>query len=197
MYPALDNLVHLLSALPGIGKRSAMRIAFHILKSDPHFAKELGTSLLHIKEQIFLCEKCGGFSESEVCDICSNTRRDQAILCVVEQPSDIFAIEDTGEFTGLYHVLMGALSPLDGIGPSDLRLSELSHRLTELPIEEILIATNPTMEGDVTAQYIADMFKNSKIHISRLSHGISTGSSIEFADKSALARSIRNRQDLE
>ncbi len=196
MYPALDQLIHLLSALPGIGKRSAMRIAFHILQNDPHYAAELGQSLMNIRERIFLCEKCGGFSEGPVCDICSNPRRDARILCVVEQPSDIFAVEETGEFSGLYHVLMGALSPLDGIGPSDLRLNELTQRISELPVEEILIATNPTMEGDVTAQYIAEMLKNREIHISRLSHGISTGSSIEFADKSALARSIRNRQEI-
>lgn len=196
MFPALDVAIKLLSTLPGIGQRSAMRLAFHFIKNDPFYAEQLARAILELKEKVRFCKICGGLSESEVCTICNHTDRNKKQLCVVEDPADIFAIETTGEFLGIYHVLMGALSPLDGIGPDDLRLSELEDRILKNQFEEIFIATNPTLEGDATAHYIESMIKNPEIRITRISHGITTGASLEYADKTTLARSIRNRQDL-
>ncbi len=195
-FPALDNLVHLLSTLPGVGRRSAVRMAFHIIRSDERHVRELSESLLELKQSIRFCEVCGALSDSDLCEICSNPARENGSICVVEEPGDVYAIEKTGEFSGRYHVLMGALSPLDGIGPNDLRLKELSDRASQDSVTEIIVATNPTMEGDATAGYIAEILKNSGVRISRISHGISTGGAIEYAERSALARSIRNRQDL-
>lgn len=195
-FPALDNLVHLLSTLPGVGKRSAARIAFHLIRSDEHRVRELSQSILELRNTVRFCNICGGLSDRDICEICSDPRRDNGSICVVEEPGDIYAVENTGEYSGRYHVLMGALSPLDGIGPDDIRIKELIERASAQNVSEIIVATNPTMEGDATAHYISDLLHNRNIRISRISHGISTGGAIEYADRSALARSIRNRQDL-
>lgn len=196
MFPALDNLVRLLTTLPGVGERSALRIAFHLLKADPERSADLAGAIRELRERVRFCRQCGGLAEGELCDICSDPARDPNALCVVEEPGDIFAIEKTGEFRGLYHVLLGALSPLDGVGPDDLRLGELFARLQEAGPAELFIATNPTLEGDATAHYIRDRLRNKPIRITRISHGIPTGASIEYADRGALARSIRARQDI-
>lgn len=195
-FPALDNAIHLLSTLPGIGRRSAMRVAFHLIRKDHHTSRQIADAILELKEQVRFCKICGGLTDRDVCEICEDVRRDESLICVVEDPGDIYAIEKTSEYRGKYHVLMGALSPLDGIGPDDLRIAELLDRIKHSEISELIMATNPTMEGDATAQYIASKLKDTGIRISRISHGISTGSSIEYADQSALARSIKNRQDL-
>ncbi len=194
-FPALDNLVRLLGSLPGIGQRSALRIAFHILKSDSNLAGQLSQAILEIRNKIKFCAFCGGLTDEEVCSICRNEKR-SGTICLVEEPGDIIAIESTGEFQGQYHVLMGALSPLDGIGPEDLRIPELEERLKAGSYKEIFIATNPTLEGDTTAHYIMERFRDRNIRMTRISHGIPTGSSIEYADRNALARSIRGRQEL-
>ena len=195
-FNALDDLVRLLSSLPGIGQRSAFRIAFHLIRSDDYQVRQLSEALLNLKNSIRFCSKCGGLSESELCSICSDTKRDSGLLCIVEEPQDIFAIEKTGEYSGLYHVLMGAISPLDGIGPDDLRIQELRELLAEQKFKEIFIATNPTLEGDATASYISEIIPDENTSLTRISHGLQTGGSIEFADRSTLARSIRNRQKL-
>jgi len=195
-FQELDHFVRILSTLPGIGARSARRIAFYLLKNDISETENLASSMLDLRRQIRFCTRCGGLSTQELCSICSDDRRDTDKLCVVEEPSDIFAIEATGEHHGFYHVLMGALSPLDGIGPEELRLRELEHRLSTEPISEVFIATNPTLEGDATASYIVDRFRSDTINFTRISHGITTGTGIEFADKSTLARSIRDRKPL-
>jgi recombination protein RecR len=195
-FPALDNLIASLSSLPGIGPRSAHRIAFHLLKMDDRQVRQLGDAILELKRSIHFCHECGGLTDSDLCEICSNPKRDRTLLCVVEEPGDIFAIEKTGEFKGLYHVLMGALSPLDGIGPEDLRVDEFLERIHSNGFEEIFIATNPTLEGDATAAYLSDRIQDQRIRITRISHGIPTGASIEYADRSTLAVSIRNRQAL-
>ncbi len=195
-FPALDSLIHILSTLPGIGQRSAQRIAFHLLRQDPRVAMELSRSIAELREQVRFCRECGGLSDREVCSICEDSDRDTASLCVVEEPGDIYAIERTGEYRGKYHVLLGALSPLDGIGPEDLRLKELGERVRTQGYQELFLATNPTMEGGATAHYIADMFAELPIRVTRISHGIPTGAALEFAEQSALARSIRNRQNL-
>ncbi|MCR9141338.1 MAG: recombination mediator RecR [bacterium] len=212
MFPALDKLVRMLTTLPGIGERSALRIAFHVLKNEELQAEQLSQALLDLRRNVHFCSDCGGLSESAgLCEICSNPARDAAALCVVEEPGDIFAIEKTGEFQGLYHVLMGSLSPLDGVGPEDLRLSELEERVRNVAgtsnadsdssaaaktFSEIFIATNPTLEGDATAHYIHERLRDTGIRVTRISHGIPTGASIEYADRSTLARSIRARMDI-
>ena len=195
MQKAFQNLTETLSSLPGIGQRSALRIALHFMKNTEAFAQNMSRAILELKEKLCFCKLCGGITETEVCEICSDLKRDSALLCVVEEPVDIFVIEKTGEFLGYYHVLMGALSPLDGIGPEELRLRELEERVaSEKKIVELFIATNPTLEGDATADYVHKLFQNrANLSITRISHGIPTGSSIEFAETSVLARSIRAR----
>ncbi|MBI3396068.1 MAG: recombination protein RecR [Spirochaetia bacterium] len=193
---SLDNVVHLLSALPGIGRRSAQRIAFYLLKTDPSRVEQLCHALLEMRRSVRFCSQCGSLSETELCSICRDPARDQKRLCVVEEPGDIFSIETTGEYRGLYHVLMGALSPLDGIGPEDLRLRELRDRLSPGQFTELFVATNPTLEGDATAHYILELARRPGLTITRISHGIATGASIEFAEQGALARSIRDRRPL-
>ena len=193
-FPALDNLIRMFSSLPGIGPRSAIRIAFHILRADPEQAEELARSIRTAREEILFCESCGGLTDESVCSLCTDERRDDELICVVEEPNDIYAIEKTGEFSGKYHVLNGALSPLDGIGPGDLRIQELLGRVERKRPREILIATNPTLEGDATAQYLADLLKNRDILITRISHGIPTGGQLEYAESTALARSIQGRR---
>ena len=196
-FPALDNLIQSLATLPGIGARSAARIAFHLLRSDPYQVRQLSESIRSVREQIRFCRDCGGLAQEELCSLCSDPEREQNVLCVVEEPGDIYAIEKTGEFRGLYHVLMGALSPLDGVGPEDLRIAELRERVAKGGLDELFIAANPTLEGDATARYLLDMFGGGKIRITRIAHGIPTGATIEYADGAALARSIRSRQNLE
>lgn len=214
MFPALDKLVRMLTTLPGIGERSALRIAFHVLKNEELQAEQLSQAILELRHNVHFCSDCGGLSETDgLCDICSNPSRDATTLCVVEEPGDIFAIEKTGEFQGLYHVLMGSLSPLDGVGPEDLRLAELEERVrngasirtnqngngdsqNEKRFAELFIATNPTLEGDATAHYIHERLRDTGLRVTRISHGIPTGASIEYADRSTLARSIRARMDI-
>ncbi len=195
-FPALDNLVRQLAALPGIGQRSALRIAFYLLKAEKHQAEELGLAIQTLREQMRFCERCGGLSEAPLCSICDDPARDDAVLCVVEEPGDVFSIERTGEFRGRYHVLLGALSPLDGVGPDDLRLQELVDRVDAGNFRELFVATNPTLEGDATAGYVQSLLAGRNLRLTRISHGIPTGSSIEYADQNALARSIRSRQEL-
>ncbi len=195
-FQALDNLIHILATLPGIGRRSAARIAFHLIQNDDRYSVELSRAIQELKEQVRFCSVCGSLSDQELCEVCSDPSRENQSICVVEEPGDVFSIENTGEFHGRYHVLMGVLSPLDGIGPGDIRLKELVERTAAEEIREIIVATNPTMEGDATAHYIGELLKNTDISITRISHGISTGGSIEFADRAALARSIKNRREL-
>lgn len=195
-FPALDNVVHLLSTLPGIGPRSALRIAFHLLERDPVETSQLASALMKLREEVLFCKKCGGLSDEEICHICRNDKRRSDLICIVEDPADVFAIEKTNEFSGLYHVLMGALSPLDGIGPEDLRLKELAARLEVDSPAELFIATNPTLEGDATASFIMENFRRDNIRITRISHGIPTGAAIEYADRNTLAQSIRNRLEI-
>ena len=195
-FPALDNLIRQLSALPGIGRRSAMRIAFHLLQSDKEISEQISHAIKKLREEIRFCNICGGLTETDICTICDDTSRDDSIICVVEEPNDIYAIENTGDFKGKYHVLNGALSPLDGIGVEDLRIKELLDRIKTIQPKEIFIATNPTLEGDATARYIADHLEGKDIRVTRISHGIPTGSAIEYADSAALSRSIRGRQDI-
>lgn len=194
--PSFNRLVGLISRLPGIGKKSAERLAYHILKNPPAYARQLAEELSAIHEKIIFCSRCGLMTEQDPCVICSSSRRDPSLLCVVETPADALNIEKTAEFRGLYHVLKGAISPLNRVRPEDLRIEELRKRIAEKPVEEIILATNPTVEGDTTALYIADMLKESGVKISRIARGLPMGGELEFADALTLSQAIQHRDTL-
>ena len=193
---ALDELIAQLAKLPGLGKKSASRIAYYLLKADAHYVQSLAQQLIHVRERIHPCRECGAFTEEEVCTICTDPSRDQSLICVVEQPQDVEVIESIREYRGLYHVLMGVLSPLDGVGPSELRVAKLMERLRALPVAEVIIATNPTLEGDTTALYLVQLIEPLGIRTSRLALGLPVGGDLEYADRLTLARSLRGRTPL-
>lgn len=188
-----DRMVTSLSSLPGIGRKSATRISFHLLRMDPSQFDQFIINLKTTKENLHFCKICAGITELEICEICSSPKRDSHILCIVEQPEDIFFIEKTNVFSGKYHVLNGAISPLDGIGPDQLRIDSLERRIDEEDISEILIATNPTLEGDATASYIHGILKSQNINITRIAHGLTVGGTIEFSDQYTLSKAIQSR----
>jgi recombination protein RecR len=192
--PAVERLITELAKLPGIGPRSAQRLAYHILKTRPEEILPLAASIVEVKEKIGFCVRCFNLAEGELCTICSDARRDAAVICVVEQPADIIPVERTREFRGLYHVLGGALSPLDGVEPSDLRIAELVAR-AEDGVEEVILATNPTMTGEATALYIADQLPE-RVRVSRLASGLPVGSDLEYADELTLGRALVGRRDV-
>jgi len=192
----LDTLVRELTRLPGIGPKSASRAAFHLLASDDADAERLARAILDVKKYIRSCSVCGGISDGEVCPICADPRRDRSILCVVEHKKDILTIERSGAFRGLYHVLGGVISPLDGIGPEELAMNTLFARCAQNEIHEIIIATNPTIEGDATSLYISQMVKRYSIRVMRLSRGLPVGGDIEYADLATIARSLSDRHEV-
>jgi recombination protein RecR len=189
----LKKLTSSLSSLPGIGKKSAYRIAFHILRMESGSFETFIHNLTEVKANLKFCETCGAITEDEICNICLNTERNSTIICVVEQPEDIFFIENTNEYKGKYHVLNGVVSPLDGIGPEQLKIKELLERLKIEPVEEILLATNPTLEGDATASYIFNLLRSTGIKLTRIAHGVTIGSTLEYADQYTLAKAIKSR----
>lgn len=193
---SLELLVKNLSKLPGIGKKSASRIAYHLLNSPQVFNETLGLEIIEIQTKIKKCTICGNYTEESVCSICSSINRDRSLLCVVEQPQDIMTIDSTGEYRGLFHVLGGVLSPLDGIGPDELQLGKLVDRVRKDNITEIIIATNPTLEGDSTALYIAHLFKETEISITRIASGLPVGGDFEYADKLSIGRAFKGRREL-
>lgn len=190
---ALEDLVFAFSKLPGIGKKSASRIAFHILKMDAHFSENLARKILELKDKIKFCSVCGAYTEEDPCPICTNPSRDTSLLCILERPEDVMTIEASHEYSGLYHVLGGVISPLDGIGPEKLRIAELLGRLKNGGIKEVIIATNPTVEGDTTAMFIQRILQEKGVRVSRLATGIPVGGDLEYADRLTLARSFRGR----
>jgi recombination protein RecR len=189
---ALDDLVAALSSLPGIGKKSATRMAFYLLKRPAEESAELAARIVKAREDLRPCINCGNLAEARLCDICADQSRDRSLICVVEESSDLQAIESTGEYKGLYQVLGGALSPLDGIGPDELNLDSLRQRVAS-GIREVILATNPSTEGEATASYIMSMLKDTGINISRIARGLPAGGSLEFADKTTLSRAMENR----
>jgi len=193
--PAVENLVVQLAKLPGIGRRSAQRLAFHILSVRPDEALELARAIDEVKSRVSFCRECGNLSEAELCDVCSDTRRDRSRICVVEQPVDVVSVERTGEFRGLYHVLGGALSPLDGVEPSDLRIADLVSRIERTQVDEVVLATNPTMTGEATAAYIADRLRG-KAKVTRLASGLPVGGDLEYADEVTLGRALTGRREM-
>lgn len=193
---ALEDLVALLSRLPGIGKKSAYRMAFHILKLDGQFAALLAERITGLKDKVRFCSRCGAYTEEDPCPVCSSPSRDRSVLCVVEQPQDVLTIEASREYHGLYHVLGGLISPLDGVGPDALRLDRLVDRVRELGVREVILATNPTVEGDTTALYVKRMLDATGVRVSRLATGMPVGGDLEYADRLTLVRSFRGRTGL-
>jgi recombination protein RecR len=196
VYPAsVQRLITELSKLPGIGGRTAQRLAFHILRTSPDDALGLATAIREVKERIGLCEICFNLAEGPRCAICADARRDDHLICVVEEPGDVIPIERTSEYRGRYHVLGGALSPIDGVEPEDLKLSELFARVTD-EVEEIVIATNPTTTGEATALYIADALRDRSVTVTRLASGLPVGADLEYADEVTLGKALAGRRAL-
>jgi recombination protein RecR len=191
----IQRLITELSRLPGIGQRTAQRLAFHILRADDEVALALADSIREVKEKVGLCEVCFNLAEGPRCRICEDASRNPALICVVEEPSDVIPIERTGEYRGLYHVLGGALSPIDGIDPDDLKLAELVRRVDGGHVEEIVIATNPTTTGEATAHHIADLLRD-RVAITRLASGLPVGADLEHADEVTLGRALAGRRAL-
>ena len=196
MHPApVDRLIAELGKLPGIGRRTAQRLAFHILRSSDEDAFALAAAIREVKERIGLCETCFNLAEGPRCAICADPRRTTGLICVVEEPQDVIPIERTGEYRGLYHVLGGALSPIDGIDPSDLKIDELVARVDKSGVEEIVIATNPTTTGEATAHHIADRLRG-RVTLTRLASGLPVGADLEHADEVTLGRALTGRRSL-
>ncbi|MBN2237229.1 MAG: recombination protein RecR [Bacteroidales bacterium] len=186
----VEEAVGELSKLPGIGKRTAMRLALHLLKQDAAYSERLGNSIIQMRENILFCKKCHNISDHEICEICNNPKRDVQLICVVEDIRDVIAIENTGQFLGLYHVLGGLISPMDGISPSNLTIEQLKNRIETENIKEIILALSATVEGDTTNFYIYRQLKEKAVKISTIARGVAIGDEIEFADEITLGRSI-------
>jgi recombination protein RecR len=191
--PAVDNLVAQLTRLPGIGTRTAQRLAFHLLSTPRDEALALARAVEDVKERVRFCRVCGNLTEDELCGVCADPRRDRSVVCVVEQPVDVVSLERTHEYRGLYHVLGGALSPLDGVEPSDLRIDGLLRRVDEGGIEEVVLATNPNMTGEATAAYLADRLRD-RVRVTRLASGLPVGGDLEYADEVTLGRALSGRR---
>ncbi len=193
--PAVENLVTQLTKLPGIGRRTAQRLTFHLLSARPEEALELSRAIEDVKSRVRFCRECGNLTEEELCPICVDARRDRSVICVVEQPVDVVSLERTHEYRGLYHVLGGALSPLDGVEPTDLRIGGLVTRIESGEVEEVVLATNPTMTGEATAAYLADRLRG-KVRVTRLASGLPVGGDLEYADEVTLGRALAGRREM-
>jgi len=194
--PPIARLLEELERLPGIGPKSAQRLAYHILRGDMATAERLADAIIDVKRSIHFCARCFNFAEAELCDICADPRRDTSVICVVEEPRDVVAVERTGEFHGVYHVLQGAISPIDGIGPEQLRIRELVDRLGAGGISELIVATDPDIEGETTALYIARLAKPLEVRVTRIASGLPVGGDLEYADEVTLGRAIEARREL-
>lgn len=192
----LDVLTEQFRKLPGIGKKSAQRIAFHILRMTDEQAEEFLRSIEDARKVIHLCPICQNLTDGEVCSVCANEKRDKSVICVVSSPQDVISIEKTNEFRGVYHVLHGVLSPVDHIGPKDLKITELLARLNGDEVKEVIVATAPTVEGDATAIFLANLLKPLDVSVTRLAFGIPVGGDIEYADEITLSRSLENRREM-
>jgi len=194
--PALQALIQLLSKLPGIGEKSAARLAFFILRGDQGYASELARAIEMVKTQTRFCSRCFALTEADPCPICEDLRRDRSILCVIEEPADLVSIERSHGFAGTYHVLHGSISPLDGRGPEQLRIRELIERLGRESVQEVVLATNPTIEGEATAVYLARLIKPLGIRVSRIAHGIPVGGTLEYSDQVTVGRALEGRREM-
>jgi recombination protein RecR len=193
--PAVENLVAQLARLPGVGSRTAHRLAFHLLQRPKDEALALSAAIEEVKERVRFCAECGNLTEEELCAICADARRDRATICVVEQPVDVISLERTHEYRGLYHVLGGALSPLDGVEPEHLRIDELVRRVERNGVQEVVLATNPTMTGEATAAFLADRLRD-RVRVTRLASGLPVGGDLEYADEVTLGRALAGRREM-
>ncbi len=192
----LNELVSQFERLPGIGKKTAQRLAYSILNQPPERAHKFAEALINAREKIHFCKCCQGFTDKEICNLCEDIGRDKTVICVVAEPKDIFTFEKTREFSGLYHVLHGLISPLDNIGPDQLKIKELMSRLANGEVKELIMATNPTVEGEATASYISRLAKPMGIKVTRLAYGIPVGGDLEYADEFTLARALEGRNEI-
>ena len=193
---SLQQLVEQLQKLPGIGAKSAQRLAFHILKNPREEAERLVEAIRNVKDRVTYCSTCNNITDSDPCAVCINPSRDQRLICVVEEPQNVSVVEKTREFRGAYHVLMGALSPLQGVGPDDLKIKGLLARVGDGQVDEVILATNPTVEGEATALYLARLLKPLGVRVTRIAMGIPVGSDLEYADEVTMTRAMENRRDL-
>lgn len=192
----IENLITQLTKLPGIGRKSAQRLAFFILTMSPDDAKGIASAISDVKDRARFCSICFNITDTDPCNICSDPSRDKSRICVVEEPSNIIAIERTRSFDGTYHVLLGALSPLDGITPDKLKINELAHRIQSDSVKEVILATNPNTKGEMTAQYITEVIKPLSVRITRIAYGLPIGSDIEFADEVTLSKALEGRREI-
>ncbi|MCG8590636.1 MAG: recombination mediator RecR [Proteobacteria bacterium] len=195
--PAIERLVSSLKRLPGIGEKSATRLAFFLLGAPEGLVSELSQAVARIKQDTVLCERCFNLTDQSPCPICRDPRRDPSVVCVVEEPADLVSVEKSGGFQGHYHVLGGALAPIDGVGPDELRIGELEARVREGGVTEVILATNPNAEGDATAHYIAECLRDTEARLTRIAYGMPLGGDLEYADHVTVGRSLANRQELE
>jgi recombination protein RecR len=193
--PAVENLVAQLTRLPGVGTRTAHRLAFHLLRVPRDEAQALAVAIEEVKERVRFCSECGNLTEEERCEICRDERRDRTLVCVVEQPADLVSLERTHEYRGLYHVLGGSLSPIDGVEPEHLRIDELMGRVDRNGIQEVVLATNPNMTGEATAAYLADRLRG-RVRVTRLASGLPVGGDLEYADEVTLGRALSGRREM-
>lgn len=195
---AIDQLTEELTKLPSIGPKTAMRLVYHLMKAPEGEVHDLAAALENLAENVHPCERCGNYTEEEVCEICSSTRRDRSVLCVVEEAFEVGAIERTNEYRGLFHVLGGRLSPLDGVGPGELNVESLMERLDDpdLPVEEVIVATNSSMEGEATAVYLEKLLRARDLRVTRLARGIPVGSDLEYVDGTTIAEALAGRREM-
>ncbi len=194
--PAVARLIESLQRLPGIGPKTAQRLAFHLLKQSTATVQDLADALVDVKASVVHCSRCFNVTDRDPCGICDDPARDEAVLCVVEEPNDLVAMERTGEFRGRYHVLLGALSPLDGIGPDELKVRELLARVEANHVREVILATNPNVEGDATALYLAKLLRPLGLRITRIARGLPVGGDLEYADEVTLSRALEGRREM-
>jgi len=192
----IDDLIEALTKLPGIGRKTASRLAFYILRSNPSEAQRLARAILDVKEKIRLCSICFNLTDEDPCRICQDERRTREIVCVVEGPNDLIAIENTGAFSGRYHVLHGTISPLEGVGPDDIKIRELMERIHRERVAEVILATNPTVEGGATALYLTDLIKPLGVKVTRIAYGIPMGGEIEYSDGMTLSKALEGRREI-
>ena len=195
--PSLQNLIEALRCLPGVGPKSAQRMTLHLLERDREGAMALAHALGEAVEKVDHCNRCRNFTELEICEICSDPKRDASTICVVETPADVLAIEQSGSYRGIYFVLMGHLSPIDGIGPAEIGLDKFHQRVLDEGIQEVILATNPTVEGEATAYYLTDMLQPEGVSVSRIAHGVPLGGELEYVDGSTLAHALSGRRPVE
>lgn len=195
---SIQSLITALERLPGIGPKSASRLAFYLLRASDDVAQDLSTALANLKANTAICQECFNITEAgrERCEVCESTKRDGSLICVVEEALDVLALERTGGFHGKYHVLQGVLSPIEGIGPDDLKIKQLVLRVAHGEVKEIILATNPSMEGDATAQYLQTQLKKFDVHVTRLARGLPVGGDLEYADQNTLLRALSGRQEM-